>query len=491
MLGGGAFAFFKVDPLHLFRPGPQAAEGLPADAVLYAGMDLEPTASQKIDALRFLGHFPAFRDSAGITDENTDVRRVLVAKLIDSLRCSAIDYTQDVEPWLGQRFGFALMPPTPSEERPFAVAVQVGDEAAARKAIAVLESCVAGAQGSPAGQAAGVAFANGYLLLSQTRADAVRYAKAAREHSLADDAQFSADVGSLGDAGVATMWVDVKAAVAAFGSGSGSLSDLSDATSSAQRAAATFRFGSDHVEVATSVFGDPTAVQHGDNPIVNLPASTVFAVSESGAGQRVAHAWDSSIAKARSQNLDIDKQISDFEAQTGLRLPGDLETILGSNIMLALDREGLTSATFAGADSSGLNLGVRFTNDPKKLDAIYDRLLGLVHSQVDQATPFVKLDVEDGLVIASNETYADKLGALDGDLGSSDAFTSVVDNGAGQEFVLFLNFDSVKNQVLQSMRESGTSTSTIANLQPLKAFGMSVMVDGDYVHATIRLSVDD
>ncbi|MGI8700983.1 MAG: DUF3352 domain-containing protein [Nocardioidaceae bacterium] len=489
-VGGGAFAFFTVDPFHLFRPGPQAAEGLPADAVLYAGVDLDPTAVQKIDALRFLNHFPGFRDNAGVTDSNADVRRVLGTKLIDSMGCSDLDYGHDVEPWIGQRFGYALMPSTPDERHPFAVAVQVSDEDAAREAIAALESCGAGQPQPGVPQDAGVAFANGYLVLSQTQRDADAYASAAREHSLADDPKFSADVDSLGDAGVATMWVDVLALVSDLDSGS-ALGDVSDLTSAAQRVAATVRFGSDHVEVATSVFGDTPAVDHGDNPVVHLPDSTVFAVSESGAAERLARAWSTSIADARARNVDVDKQIADFETKSGLSLPGDLETILGHNIMVALDGEGLTADALAGGDPSSINAGARFTNDPEKLDAVYDRLLGLVDSEVDQAMPFVKKDVSDGLVIATNEGYADKLGALDGTLGESDVFRSVVDDGAGQEFVLFFDFAAIREQVISSLRESGAPAEVIDNLLPVRAFGMTGNVEGDYVHTTIRVSVDD
>lgn len=488
LLGGGAFAFLTLDPLHLFRPGPQAAEGLPADAIVYAGMDLDPTAAQKVDALRFLNHFPAFRSSAGLPDENADVRKTLITKLLTSAGCTDVGYASDVQPWLGQRFGFALMPPTATDEQPFAVAVQVRDEDQARDGIHALLGC-----GSGSTDTAGVAYSNGYLLLAQTQAEADAYAKAATEHSLADDPEFTADIDSLGELGVATMWVDVQAAVTAFAEGADGadrLGDLSGLTGSTQRAAATFRFGSDHVEIATSVFGDTPSVDHGDNPVVHLPESTVFAVSESGGDQRVGQLWDTMLAQSRKQHLDLDKQISDFEASSGLSLPDDLETILGHNIMVALDGEGLTSQALAGSDPAGIDLGVRFTNDPAKLDVIYARLMDLVDSGVDQSMPFVKKDVDDGLVIATNDAYADKLGALDGSLGDSDAFRSVVDDGANQELVLYVNLDSVKDQLIQSMQDDGASADAIANIEPLKAFGITAHVDGDYMHGTVRLSVD-
>src|SRR6187397_3148249 len=87
LVAGGAFAFFKIDPFHLFRSGPQASEAIPANAVFYAGVDLDPKASQKINALRFLNHFPEFRDNAGLTDANADITDAVVGKAIDGLDC--------------------------------------------------------------------------------------------------------------------------------------------------------------------------------------------------------------------------------------------------------------------------------------------------------------------------------------------------------------------------------------------------------------------
>ena len=126
------------------------------------------------------------------------------------------------------------------------------------------------------------------MLLAETQAQADAFARSADEHSLADDADFKADMDSLGDLGVATMWVDVAGAVDSYADQVPQGSGLEGLTSAAGRVAATFRFASDHVEVATSVFGDTAAVDHEDNPIVDLPDSTVFALSVSSGDQSVA-----------------------------------------------------------------------------------------------------------------------------------------------------------------------------------------------------------
>ena len=72
-----------------------------------------------------------------------------------------------------------------------------------------------------------------------------------------------------------------------------------------------------------------------------------------------------------------------------------------------------------------------------------------------------------------------------------DAFTSVVDDGASQEFVMFFNFDAIKDQVLQAMENNGAPPEAMDNVRPLKAFGITADVGGDYFHLTMRLSVDD
>ncbi|MEJ7629784.1 MAG: DUF3352 domain-containing protein [Nocardioidaceae bacterium] len=493
LVGGGAFAFYQVDPFHLFRAGPQASEALPANAVFYAGLDLDPTASQKISALRFLNHFPAFRENAGLTDANADVREALVGQAIDGLHCPGVDYAHDVRPWLGERFGVAVMPAGAQGPTPVAVAVQVSDDDAARTGVEALNACDDAVSGGLPGEssALGISFVNGYLLLAETQSQADAYARSADAHPLADDPDFMADLDSLGDLGVVTLWADIVGLVDAYGSGLTDAGQLDVLTSTVGRVAATVRFASDHVEVASSIYGDTPAVDHDDNPIVSLPDTTVFAMSESGGDQRVATAWKKSIARARSGNPAIDRQISQFAARSGLSLPADLETLLGHNVLLALDKQGLSAQALSADDLSVLNFGARFTNDPAKLGALYDKLVDLIRTETGSDIPFVRRDLEDGIAVATNDAYAARLGSLDGNLGDSDDFTSVVDDGAGKEFVMFLNFDAIKDQVMQAMEDGGVEQAVLENLRPLKAFGITAEVDGHYQHVTMRLSVDD
>ncbi len=58
LLGGAAWALVAV----LGGGGPQPAEALPASTAAYFRIDLDPSAGQKIAALRLADRFPALED---------------------------------------------------------------------------------------------------------------------------------------------------------------------------------------------------------------------------------------------------------------------------------------------------------------------------------------------------------------------------------------------------------------------------------------------
>ncbi len=488
LVGGGAFAFYQADPFNLFSPGPQAAEALPGDAAFYFGVDLDPSAEQKVNALRFLDKFPEFGDVTGIRDARDDIRKTLVEEALESGDCADVTYDDDIGPWIGDKFGVALMMGAEAEAEPdVVVALETDDEDAARDGLSALAACSGESE-------VGVAGVGDYVLVAETQDLADGFASSAEEESLADSDEFSADLDQIGDIGVATMWADVDALMEASGETFdetflGSEEQLLSA--SVQRFAATFRFESDSAEVASTVYGeDMPDVDAGDNQIVDLPETTAMAMSMSGGGDALLESWDSILASAGEQGVDVEQEIADFETETGLTLPDDLATVLGDNLLMSVDSESLTAEAIEAEDPSMVDFGMRMTNDPDELNAVYDKVFGLIEDEMDDV-PFSKADADDGIVIASNDEYADELAALDGGLGDSDAFTSVVDDAADQQFVAFFNWDSIEPQVLDALESDGESQDVIDNLRPLQAIGMSADVDGNYASSSLQVSVND
>jgi hypothetical protein len=391
------------------------------------------------------------------------------------------------------------MPGDGGEPEPIVV-IETTDVGAAGDAFDALEAC---ARDSGSGDQFGYAFSGDYALLASSQELAKKYADSADKASLADDGDFAADMDALGDLGVATAWADVAGLIDAFGPRSlaGDLSGGADAgavldllKARAQRAAATFRFSSDHADIVTAVRADLPHSDVGENQIVNLPDSTVFAMSVSGGGDALAASWDDIIAAQRQLDRRIDDEIAQFEDKTGLNVPDDLETLLGDNLLVAIDQDGLSAATLNSSDPGQLNAGVRFTGDAAKLSDLYDRIVGLLDPSIGGSVPFSREDFDKGLAIATNDSYAGKLADLDGNLADSQNFQSVVDDAANKQFVMFFNWDLVEDEILQTLRGydglGGGMQKVADNLEPLRAFGLTSGLDGDYIVSELTVSVD-
>lgn len=490
LVGGGAYAFVQADPLQLFRSGPQAAEAVPADALAYASLDLDPSATQKIDALRFLSHFPSFEDVSGITDERADIRKAIFDEAIATSGCPDVTFDDDVDPWLGDTFAIAVLPPAGddrSAEPEAAVVIEVDDTDAAADGLAQLQAC-------GDGDALGYAPSGEFMVLAETQARADAIAAAAADSSLADDDEYQADLAALGDEGVATAWVDV-AGLVALDSPVGDLGDAPelDAVSAGfERLASTFRFHSDHVEVVTKVYGGLEEIDHPDNAITGLPDSTVFALSEAGGGERVGSAWQAALDRVEAGGGDPGEVMGEFEDATGLALPDDLQTLLGDNALFAIDARGIGPTVLqdllVGGDVSGLHVGARFAGDGDALDDLYSRVTGLMGGS---AGPLAKVDFDDGFALATNEQYGEELADLDGGLGDSAQFQSVIDDAADAETVVYLDFDQVEERLIDLARQSGAVDADLEDLQTLRAFGLTGSTEGDYTTYTATLSVND
>lgn len=141
--GGGAFAYSRLNG------GDQPSAVLPGTAVAYARVDLNPSAGQRVAALRFLMKFPSVRDKIGLTSDNDDLRQ----KLFELFKKNAgddlaeVDFDRDVKPWLGDRLAVAAVPSADAGKPDPVIAVQVKDEDKAR---AGLEKLFASAKESPA-----------------------------------------------------------------------------------------------------------------------------------------------------------------------------------------------------------------------------------------------------------------------------------------------------------------------------------------------------
>jgi Protein of unknown function (DUF3352) len=489
-----AFAVFRF----LSGDGTQPHDVLPGNAVGYFRIDLDPSAPQKIEAIRFLRTFPAFEKHTKITDDRADVREVIFDAMLDAAPCR-LDYEQDVAPWLGERMGVAVMSPSAGDTEPTVVgAVQVTDEQAAAEGLRKLQGCHE--DGDSVG---GWSYLDGYMVVAKTQQQAHDFAAAARRTPLADNEQFRSDMDKLGEQGVASLWFSGEGVYQAFSSAvtgdpgpAGSEIDLlrdgvrRQMESSYHSGAAAFRFDDSYLELATVLTGDgyQESTRVAD---MALPDTTAVAFGLAGGADYVDQQSDTllSMLGGGPGASDPDRVRQQVEHHLGLRLPDDLKTLLGDSFTVALDSRGLgLAAVAARRNPSLLDLGARSTTDTEAFRRVVQ---AIQEAATGNGVP-VKLAVEDtadGAVVALNKDYAATL-TDGGPLPDAAVFGKAVPEADQAQSVVFVNVDALENGGLGMMALGGGGMQELlANVTKLEAVGASISVHDGYAQGTVRITV--
>jgi hypothetical protein len=468
--------------------GSQPEDALPSGAFAFAKVDLDPSAGQKINAIRFLRKFPALRDKIGL---DADLRESLFEGIADGAGWDDLRFDQDVAPWLGQRIGVAAYGPSespsgdgePGELSPdgpgapaplMVVALQVTDAGKARAGLARLNDTTS------APSRAGIVVQDGYALIAEDQATADRAAKDATRGVLADDDTFRSDLGALGD-GVASAWVNMDGMTSLAGGLTGlagfgvfGFGGLNPGTASgAGRTSYVLRFdGADALEVrgaatgATSLVA-PERALHG---FTDLPDDSVVAFGLAGGDRLVPGFFDSLRAMFSAEGAagnegpegGFDGMVADAERELGIELPDDLAVLLGSNFVGAMrdDETGQTK----------LELGARVTTDGPRAVAVLDTIYQATGAAREDF-PTVHRLTDDGVVIATSEGQADLL-SEDGGLGDRDAVRKALPDIDDATVALWVDIRSL-------MRGFMGTDAVDENLEPIEGLGMTARISDD------------
>ncbi|GAB1820749.1 DUF3352 domain-containing protein [Herbidospora sp. RD11066] len=452
--GGGVWAFSTLS-----GGGAQPSEALPAGALAYARIDLDPAANQKLALFNIARKFTVTKDAFSGDDPREAFFKAIST---DNENFKNIDYAADIEPWLGDRIGFAVMPGKDASQPGLALAIQVKDANAARAGIAKLDA------GSST--KTGVAIRGDYAIVSATQAEADKYATGP---TLAESANFTNDMDALGEPGVLSVWADL-AGIAKLGGAASATSQAALAQIGNGRFAGALRFDGSYVELAgitrgiDSKVSDAKAVNIGD-----LPDTTAGAIAISGIGQALKAQWDTVTESADAAGQGAFSQfVTQAQQQFGLSIPDDLVTLLGDGLTVAVDSEGL--------DADLPNVGAVLATDPAKAGAILAKIeQGLAAS--GQQFQLAKAPGDGKLVIATNQDYAAKL-AASGALKDDETFRTAVPNADSATFAAFVDLDKVENLYLQGMSDQDK-----ANLQALSAVGLSGGYQGSEGNFSLRV----
>jgi hypothetical protein len=454
--GGAALAASKLS-----GGGTQPDEVVPASAVAFVSVDLDPSAGQKIDALRFARKFPSARSSLAGTD---DLRKALFTSLTKdgSLHGS---YAQDVEPWLGQRAGLAVLPPAKDGDDPGGVVVlAVTDKAKAEAGIAKVT-----------GSQAHCTFTDDFAVCSDDAAVAAAAVSGAKDHPLSDASTYSDDVDSLGGRGIAQAWVDLARLkdVIPDDGGSGPAASLTSGLGSADvkgRAAVSLRFDGAALELVGSLHGAQQAHPKGAADVGSLPADTIAAVGLTGADQAVGNAWKAvrQLADGMNASDQLDQEVQAFHEQFGISVPQDVQKALGQRVSIA----------FGGVDGGTPKVAAKVSGDRPTLE----RILTAVQQGVGQSVASVPSG--DDTVLATDESYAHAVASGSG-LGSSTAFTDAAPDAKDAQVVAFVNLARLYQQLGDTMDLSADDRKNVA---PLSAVGITAKQSGDGSTFRVRLT---
>jgi len=503
-LGAGAWA-----ALSFFQQGSQPAEALPSSTVAYLSIDLDPSGGQKIDAFRTLNKFPAFKDQVHIGSVD-ELRHKLGDELVSGSHCQGLDYSSDIDPWLGDRAAVALVD-LPDAAPDAVVVVQVKDEDKAREGLQTLDGCAT----DSTGDTTGYVVRHGWAILADSQDYAEKVADAADRSTLADDATYQKWTKAVGEAGVLNAYASPDAgryladkmgslsqlfgpqmqsdSGSSFGYASSSFhasttanDPLGQALSTFKGGAATLRFTSDGVELAMAGDGSSGGLSEvtgntGGALVQRLPGDTAAA-----AGITFPQGWLQrrldQLSGLFGGGMTSDDVTRELSQQTGLDVPSDIETLLGSGVSLSVGKDFDFEAATNSGDGSGLPIALTVKGDPPAIDGVLDKL----RARLGDAAVLSSDSAGDLEVIGPSADYRKQVLA-GGSLGDDETFQGVVPNVGDASSVLFVNIDAFESQIEKA---SAGDQETLDNVRPLRAIGTSSWTDGDVVRFSFKITTN-
>ncbi len=446
VLGAGGVTAYTL----LAGSGVALDTQVPADAVAFAEINLDPPAGQKVAALRFFRHLPDLKTRADAPD--------LIEGLIEPLFESPEDrrkFVENVKPWLGEHAAVAADPQGARTE-----AVVLVESTDAGKARAGLDA-LAREEKAPYGYV----IVGRTVVLARTQAVARAAADDANRGSLHGNDTFRRDLGLVDDGGVLTAWVDLARADDLPTGGSGGLGTPSTEVPKADlhgRVVAGLRFTDTTADVTIEAVGlgrTGVGTEAVGPRLRTLPEDTALAVAFSGADSAVRQAYDA------ATKAGFDEPLRSLEERTRLVLPDDVAALVGSSTVVAV-----------GGTEGKVDYGlISRTDDVDKARSAAERLL----TELGEDRTIAVRPVPNGTVLASSPDYADRL-AAPGTLGDSELFRATLPDLDRAQVALYA--DTRRLTELTGSSRSGPTDS-------IRSFGFTAGSRADTATVHLRMVV--
>lgn len=493
MAAGSAYALGAFD----VGGGTQPAQVIPGDAVAFTRIDMDPSAAQKVGAFRLMDSVPELKAAL----EDGDPKQALFEWAAQAhYDFGSIDYARDIEPWLGDRAGAAMLPAAEGGEPIPVLAVAVTDEEKAEAGFAKIEAAtreahadVKNAESSakehgdhPASfdEPAVRIYTDGYaLLVPESQEAAVRERLAAGR--LADDAEFSSDMQALGEQGVASFWYDQQgmAEHGAHGMAEDMSPGMDKLAEQAGRTAGSVRFAEGHIDIATVTRDAQQPQVNTVSGVGDLPGDTSILSSFAGGGKLVNDMWPALVSAMEAGGEE--GSIAEVEEQLGVDLPEDLATLLGEQVDVTVAQQDFR-AIAEGELRELPKVAARLHTDPEAAQAILDKVSARLAEDSDMPIGIPTERSGDTLVLSPHAEWMDEMVSPSSRLADSPTFQAVVPEPDKQANVFYVNLDAFESQYLAEVPEDKRSA-----VQALQAVGatQTPVVDGQST-GLVRITVN-
>lgn len=493
VIGGAAWAATSF-----FATGAQPAEALPASTtVAYASIDLDPSGSQKIEAIRTLRKFPGLEEEMNF-DADDDLREQLFAELTESGECEGLDFERDIDPWLGSRAAMAGVEGADGEVVPVGV-IQVTDPGKAEDGMTNFVRVCGGDDEDASAETGPWIIEGDWMVVGEDHEAVEGVVEAAGEGSLADDDEFTRWTGEAGDPGILSVYVaagaaehfdDVFASSGMFFGPATMAGDpsMTGAIEDFEGMAMTVRFDDGALEIESAASANQQMQEFfastvGMDLVASLPEDTVAAL-----GMGLKDGWVDAIAEqiatAEGEDTTVEDLYAEASEATGLDLPTDLEKLFGEGMTVALG-DGIDADALANGGVLELPIGVKIKGDPDDVRSVLDKIEPQLGP--DEQGLLESAASDDYVAMSPDDAFREEL-AEDGSLGDNEVFEDLVGDSGDAQAVVFVNFNADDDWLV---RVADDIDPTVAeNLAPLSALGVSSWFDDGVGHGVVRLTTD-
>lgn len=479
-----------------FSSATKSAAAFPASTFAWAEFSIDPSADQKLGALKLIQGAPGFtnylRDTATESDISPDLEAGDLKAAIWNYLSSAgsldqisLDYERDIKPWLGSRIAVGSTPDGA------VVAFESSNDSAGITAVETFVSEVGNAD------AVQVTSKNGFVIAASTDVD---LDAAFAAGTLADTASMKSMSSKLGGWGLASGWYSPRAMYESHGESDPEVLALLPEDGAV---GSVVRISDSSLEfVATTANLDLPAVAKASGlGLADAPASTMVAASASHLGSIIDTVYRADfLAFMNSSGYFPTDWVSSIEEQKasgyeafgqfyGLNVPSDLDDLLGTDLTISLDRDlncDVTTAFTGGCADPNAGITVRSDN-PAATQQLWEQSTQSLNSMgaqtlsVQQVDGAVQVSVGSGSVAVAGPK-----------LGDSATFKRALPDLDGASMAYYLDAAAVLDTVRTQLEASGQDATDIAYLDGISALGITVRQDdsGDLT-LRARVSVSD